>query len=110
MKKKKEPVEGLSQFRVDRMVTVTDDWHPNYEGNKVKLSIFLSYMNKPDFHTCFVRMCVWGADDDGMEIDYTGIDYDDLKWHYDLWKKNIFDKVPDGVNKEWFYEHGFYRA
>lgn len=108
MKKKKEPVEGLCQFRVDRMITVTDDWCPNYPENKVKLSIFLSYMNQPDFHVQFVRICVWGADDTGMQLDYTGLNYYDLKWRYDMWKEYVFDKVPDGVDMQWFYEHGFY--
>jgi len=107
-KKKRNPIEGLNQFRVDRMVTVTDDWYPNYPDNKVKLSIFLSY--KPRIDHYLVRMCVWGADDTGMELDFTSRDYDTLKYHYDIWKKHVFDKVPDGVNMQWFFEHGFYPA
>jgi len=110
MKKKSFPIEGLSQFRVDRMVTVTDDWYPNFKDNQIKLSLFLSYINQPDYHIQFVRICVWGADNFGLELDYTGLSYEDLLYHYDLWKEHIFDKVPDGVNQQWFYEHGFYPA
>jgi len=45
-----------------------DDWHPNYPGNLVKVSLTQTGPNPPingDF-----RVCVWGRDDFGMERDF----------------------------------------
>lgn len=101
-------MEGLNLFRIDKMITVTDDWCPCFEGNKVKLSIFIQNNSKLNYH--FVRICVWGADDLGMELDYHSTNFDNLKYHYNIWKEHIFDKVPENVNRLWFFEHGFYPA
>lgn len=42
--------------------TNDESWHPSYPGNKVKVSL-LSLTNGK------TRVCVWGNDDFGMEID-----------------------------------------
>ena len=52
----------------------------------------------------------WGADDTGVEIEYTSRELAMVNGMYDHWKKYIYDKVPNGVNRTWFFEHGFYRA
>jgi len=44
-------------------VKTSDDWHPNHKGDLVEVS----YLGKlPDGNS---RVCVWGADDLGMEYD-----------------------------------------
>jgi len=39
-----------------------DDWYPNYEGNLVRLRVL-------SLSDGMWRVCVWGNDDTGMEID-----------------------------------------
>ena len=101
-------MSGLNQFRLDKMVTVTDNWYPCYEGNKVRVSLFLNYHKSLDYQ--FVRICVWGADDFGLEMDYEDKDYDKLVAKYHEWKDTIFDKIPNKTNKKWFIDKGFYNA
>ena len=74
----------------------------------MKLSIFLSFNKNLNYH--FVRICAWGEDDFGLEMDYEDENYENLVAKYHEWKENIFDKVPKGINQEWFFEHGFYPA
>jgi len=45
------------------MIKTTDDWSPNFDNNKVKLS-YLGLIAKNTY-----RVCIWGADDCGMEYD-----------------------------------------
>jgi hypothetical protein len=45
-------------------VATTDDWAPNWQGNTVRVSVYL-------LTTGDIRLCVWGADDMGMERDET---------------------------------------
>lgn len=93
-------------LNADRMVTVTDDWYPCYPGNQVYLYIRGSRCwSRTEMYA--VRISAWGKDDTGVELEYTTRSAETayaLYWH---WKKYLFDKVPDGVDKEWFYEHGF---
>lgn len=44
-------------------VPTTDDWYPNYPGDTVELSL----LNLLDGE---FRVCVWGADDFGLEKDF----------------------------------------
>ena len=46
-----------------------DDWHPNFEGNTVRVSQLTELNRKGEI---WYRVCVWGSDDDGMEIDFFG--------------------------------------
>lgn len=101
-------MQGLNQKRIDKMVTVTDEWYPCYDGYKVKVSLFISNLDRLNYH--FVRICVWGADDFGLEMDYEDSYYENLVSKYNEWKENIFDKVTDGINQEWFIAKGFYNA
>jgi hypothetical protein len=49
--------------RVTIMVKVTDQWFPNFPNSMVEVSAMILH----DGLT--VRVCVWGADDHGMERD-----------------------------------------
>jgi len=98
--------QGLNQMRIDKMITVTDDWYPCFENNTVQLSMFISYLDK---HT-FVRICVWGADDFGLEKDYHDSDYNNLISKYNEWKETIFDAACDGIDQNWFRNRGFYNV
>lgn len=96
---------GFNQKRIDKFVKVTDDWYPCFEGNTVKVSLFLTYVPDNKYH--FVRVMAWGNDDFGLTIDYENEDYDLLLKKYEEFKTTFYDKAIDGINKEWFYERGF---
>lgn len=97
---------GLADCAGPKMVQVTDDWSLCFENNCVMMT--LKRFCYAGAHIC--RLSVWGADDKGVELEYRtenellAIDV------YNLWKEHIFDKVPNGVDKIWFYEHGFLPA
>lgn len=84
--------------RVTKFVKVDDDWYPNFDGNKVivTLTLFGGY----------VKFNAWGMDDTGVEMEYPV----HSKVVFNTWKKYIYDKMPEVVNKKWFFEHGFYYA
>jgi len=44
-------------------VRVTDDWYPNYPGDRVEVSVYRN--------PTWVRVAVWGLDDTGMDLDTT---------------------------------------
>lgn len=87
------------------MVKVTDDWHPCFEGGYVRLKISQQF-----FREYYCVISAWGADDTGVEMQFSSAYPEYVDAIYDRWKKYIFDRVPDGVTREWFYEHGFYPA
>lgn len=98
-----------------RMVKVVDEWSPCYPNNEVQLSIVLRGI-KPypkaseDKMTYYVKVTAWGMDDFGVELEYKIVGQRAIaEGRYDFWKHYIFDRVPDGIDKEWFYEHGFTR-
>ena len=97
-------------FRENRMVLVTDDWYPCFPGNQVSLTIMVrrSFGHKDSY---YAKICAWGADDTGVEMEYMAGDCPESAYSiYEHWKRYIFGRVPDGVNMEGFYEHGFYPA
>ena len=88
-----------------RMVKVKDDWYPCFEGGYVCLRIAQHFFNE---HYC--KISAFGADDTGVEMEFSYPTKGAVDAVYDRWKKYIFDRVPDGVTREWFYEHGFLNA
>lgn len=89
-----------------RMVKVTDDWYPCFDDSTVKLTIMTQRFG--DRYYC--KIMAWGADDTGVEIEYVSRELAMVNGMYDHWKEYIYDKVPNGVDRIWFFEHGFYRA
>jgi hypothetical protein len=49
--------------RQEAMCVALDDWYPCFPGNMVQVSFMLLRDGK-------YRVCVWGADDCGMERDF----------------------------------------
>lgn len=135
-------IGGSVYKREDRYVTVTDDWYPCYEGNKVLLSVFMMYPDECN-KKCVVRpyalvkVMASGNDDTYVEKEY-GIKFDgeryvEYEWTrngsetinrylddsgdmykskaemmYEAWKRDIFECVPNGVDRQWFLENGFH--
>ena len=85
----------------ERMVCVTDDWYPCYPGNRVRLRLSLNY-----FRGYYVKLAAWGMDDTAVEIEREAINREDAIRQYTELEK-LFDSIPDGVNKEWFFKNGF---
>lgn len=100
-----------------KMIEVTDDWYPNFNGNQIKVLIMMSYHDDipaDDEHPYvipaggFVKILARGNDDTGVELEYeNGFSQNHLEYVYDFWKEHIFDKIPNGIDRQWFYEHGF---
>ena len=84
--------------RVESFVEVDDNWCSNYPGNTVKVTLTL--------FGGYVKFCVWGADDHGVEMECPVAS--ESVWMH--WKEYIYDRIPDVVNMEWFFERGFYPA
>ena len=81
----------------DVLVPTTDDWYPNYEGNKVQVSIMPLIPRTEDEKLW--RVCVWGADDCGMEYDTD--DKHDAMVTFDMLKHRDF------ITKAGLLELGF---
>ena len=91
-------------FRKVKYVTVTDNWHPNFNNNQVKVTLgVFSYNN-----SCYVKLMAWGADDFGLEICKENLTFQKALRFYD--KLNIlYESIPEVTNKDWFFDHGFER-
>lgn len=87
-----------------RMITVTDDWYGCYENNQICVGAGLIKLGK----TYHVTLSAHGNDDFGVCMKFSSESYEQAYHIYSHWKKFIYDRIPDGVNVEWFYEHGFY--
>jgi hypothetical protein len=98
-------ITGFNQKRIDKFITVTDDWHSCYDGNKIKVSLFLTYMPEMEFN--FVRIMAWGQHEFGLTLDYENDNYNALLEKYEEVKNELYNIIPDGIDKEWFYERGF---
>ena len=52
----------MSLHDTTRYLTVTDDWGPNFEGNKVRAHLFVQ-----KYKGYTVKLCIYGADEFGIE-------------------------------------------
>lgn len=105
--------KAFKQKREERYISVIDDWCPCFPDNKVLLFISIQeYLPYPrsSHATYFVDVKAWGMDDTGVMMEYQTDDRAFAEGRYQFWKTHIYDKVPDGVDQMWFYEHGFVPA
>lgn len=89
--------------RTETYLPTNDDWCPNFEGDKVRVSLLtdMNFGGRGIWH----RVCVWGSDDDGMEIDFDGEETKSLA--EEMYKKIIsLPYVDKPILKKW----GFVRA
>ena len=89
--------------KLKRTVKVTDDWYPTHEDGTVELTLLI------DKNYNFVRMCVWGADDFGLEIDFESDNHYWLEGCFESWKL-IYYSISDGVDKDFFVHMGMVNA
>jgi hypothetical protein len=92
-------------IKIQKFISVMDDWYPNYENNKVRIFLLNSKLTGYEF----VRIGVHGNDDFGLEMDFKGtLEENNLK--FEEWKKTIYDNLPKVCSKEYFIDLGFYNA
>lgn len=67
------------------------------------------YVTPPYNGKVVVRVFVDTIDDFAVSLDYEiGETYTDaIKWVYNHYKTFIFERIPETVSLDWFYEHGF---
>ena len=83
------------KYSESRMVTVTDNWYPNYPNDQIELNINIYLRENNKARVC---MSVWGMDDDQMVLHSPDMNPVYALFLYNTWKKYIFDRVPDGCN------------
>lgn len=97
MKKLKKKKTKIPKCLLDEYRKTTDQWYPNYDGNKVHVRATLYPPGSvwDDEHRA--QISVWGADDDGME-----------KWYSSLDKmKQDLKRVPAVITKKQLFILGF---
>ena len=88
-----------------KIVKVSDpeNW---YNQNEVEVGLYVT----PPYHgSVLVRVFVETIDDFAVSLDYKVGETctEGIQWVYNHYKTFIFDRIPDVVSLEWFYEHGF---
>ena len=91
--------------RIEKFVKVNDYWYPNFENDTVKVTLIHTKYGKYDH----VNICVWGADDFGLEMYFKGT-LEESKLKFNEWKENIYDQIPEVCNEKYFRNLGFYNA
>ena len=91
-------------FIRERYITVTDNWYPCYEGNKVRVELSLTLF----FNKYYVSLSAWGADDTAYTKDFEYTTETEAKWKYNE-LISTYNIIPDRINKDWFIDHGFRR-
>lgn len=92
--------------RLTKKIRVTDDWYPCFDGNTVEVCLTTVLKSREEY---YVILNAWGADDTGVEMQFASPIQNEVISAY-LWFKSIFNSIPDGVDREWFLNHGFCRA
>lgn len=72
-----------------KYVKTPQDWYPNFPGDTIRVRVFDLPLRRAQDAPHY-RICVWGADDFGMELD----SFD--KEHVDA----IFDRIQDNTSQE----------
>ena len=91
-----------------KIVKVSDpeNW---YQQNEVEVGLYVT----PPYHgKVYVRIFVDTIDDFAVSLncEVGETNTDEIKWIYNHYETFIFDRMPEVVSLEWFYEHGFLPA
>ena len=88
-----------------KYVTVTDNWHPNFHDNLIKITLGMYFYDGD----CYVKLMAWGADDFGLEICIDDLTFRDAIDLYNNELNTLYESIPKVTNKDWFFDHGFER-
>lgn len=109
------------KINLSKKVPVSDDWHPNYPDNTIKLSTMYSFpsiknnqshtaslYNSDDVYTKIVAM---GKDDYGFEKSCSRnsdhVSEFEVINQFSKWTKNILDSLPENITADYFTKLGF---
>lgn len=91
-------------------VNVDDDWYPNFPYDTIRLSV-IQLPNYTKSGSLVVRICAWGADDYGLEIDYEVGSEEESDNKFDELIRYAEDlKSLEPINKEFLISEGFFPA
>ena len=68
-----------------RQIPTSDDWSPTLEGGFVEVKCFIHAYIQDQSRTYFCRICIWGGDDTGREIDFTTSNFETALTFYEKW-------------------------
>ena len=88
-----------------RMVKVKDNWYPCINDNEIAVTI--QWFHFDDEETYTVLISAHGNDDFGVELRHIAHSESGATSIFEFWTEHIYDKIPDGITVQWFYEHGF---
>ena len=109
IKDKMEHMSGIySSFSI-KPVTVAEgeNWHPCYDGNKIIVSMTMGkYLDHSGIY--YISITAEGADDYFLvgNRNLSGT-HKEMITAYAHLKKDMFDKIPQPVTKQWFFDNGF---
>lgn len=95
----------MEYMSVDKYIKVKDDWYPCFDYNRIV--VILKYFYDEITKNYTVLISAYGKDDYCVELRHEAQNAIAALDIFLLWKKHIFDRIPDGITVEWFYEHGF---
>ena len=90
MQKKQKVIQRMHE----KMLKTSDDFCPNFPDNEVCVHIVYSNIDEER-----VQLTVFGQDNTAMMIEGSVGDYDRLK--------NIYNRLPEPITKEWLLDNGF---
>ena len=99
-------------IKIEKFVKTTDNWYPNFPNKKVRIRLFFTNYYSDIFNKWirYIRCCVWGNDDFGLEKDFECFSKEELINKFWEVKSEIYDKIPNIVNQKYFYNLGFINA
>lgn len=101
LKKNKPPPVIIERY--ETYYPTSDDWAPNFPRNTVRIAVMLWSS------LTLVRVCIWGADDVGMEKDIVVLPSSANS----IFEQQILfvnNNLPNPLTKEWLLDNGFKRA
>lgn len=101
-KENRDLMEYLYSKRIEKEITTLDDWYPNFPGNKVGVTLSISF-----FREFRVIMIVGGADDTFVRKEYTTPKLEEAEIVYDVWKETIYNKLKKGITRDQLFLMGF---
>lgn len=101
-KENRDLMEYLHSKYIEKDVTTLDDWYPNFPGNKVGVTLSMSF-----FEEFRVVLIVGGADDTYVRKEYTTSKLEEAETVYDVWKETIYDKLKKDITRDQLFLMGF---
>lgn len=109
MGKHKNPQQYIIKH-AEFFLPTQDNWYPNFLRDTVRVRVYETLSVRHLVCKYWARICVWGADDTGMEKDF------ELSFDEETRKAQIKEilkeanNLPNPLNKDWLSGHGFVYA